>query len=40
MIIDKFIDYKVMLLTVSITVFYLYITSNNNIILKKNVDKK
>ena len=30
MIIDKFIDYKVMLLTVSITVFYLYITSNNN----------
>ncbi len=40
MIIDKFIDYKVMLITISLTIFSLYITSNNNIILKKNVDKK
>ena len=40
MIIDDFIDYKILLITISLTIFYLYITSNNNIILKKNVDKK
>jgi len=35
--IDDFIDYKVFLITLSLTIFYLYIISDNNIILKKNI---
>ncbi len=37
--IEELIDYKITLITISLTIFYLFITSNNNIILKKNIDK-
>ena len=35
--IDDFIDYRVLLVSMSLTIFYLYIISDNNIILKKNI---
>jgi len=35
--IDDFINYNVLLITMSLTIFYLYVTSDNNIILKKNM---
>jgi hypothetical protein len=38
--IDRFINYKVLLVTLSLTIFYLYIISDNNIILKKNVSRQ
>ena len=36
-ILDDFINYNALLISMSLTIFYLYITSDNNLILKKNM---
>jgi hypothetical protein len=35
--VDDFINYNALLISMSLTIFYLYITSDNNLILKKNM---
>ena len=35
--INQFIDIKLLLITISVTIGFLYCRSNNNLILKKNI---
>ena len=36
--IQNYIDLKVLMITISLTIGYMYITTENDIILKKNIE--
>ena len=36
--IQDYIDFKVLMITISLTIGYMYITTENDIIFKKNVE--